>query len=439
MRLVEQHRIDHHDPRWRAIDAVTFASKNLYNAALYTTRQAYIHQNQQIVAYPALDKLLQGTGEYRALPAKVAQWVLKQVCAAWDNYFAAVAAWCRNPSKFLGHPKLPNYLNKQGRNLLIYTAQALSRDPRNAGWVVPSGVPIRVATKLQHGEIAQVRIVPKATHFVVEVVYEREPDPQPVDPTLIASIDVGMNTLAAITSNKPGFVPLLVNGRPLKSLNQSYNKRRAMRQAGLPDERFTSCVLDAMADARHRAITSYLHTASRAIINRLVHEGIGTLVIGKNVGWKQTVNMGKKNNQAFVFVPHARFVELLSYKAELVGIQVVLTEESYTSKASFLDGDPLPVYGAVDGPTSTNTPAPVFSGKRVKRGLYRAADGRHINADVNGSYNILGKAFPDAFSKVLVQNMAQVKMHPIRLELPDRQQDRRKQKQSRTAQLRATG
>ncbi len=437
MRLVEQHRIDRHDPRFIAIDAVTFASKNLYNAALYATRQAYIHQDQHVMAYSALDKLMQGTEEYRAFPAKVAQWVLKQVCAAWDSSFAALAAWHQNPDTFFGHPKLPKYLNKQGRNLLVYTTQAISRDIRNAGWVVPSGVPIRGATKLQHGEIAQVRLVPKATHFVVEVVYEREPEPQPVEPELIASIDVGVNTLAAITSNKPGFVPLLVNGRPLKSLNQSYNKRCAKRQAGLPDERFTSRTLDAMADARHRAITSYLHTASRAIINRLVHEGIGTLVIGKNVGWKQTVNMGKKNNQVFVFLPHARFVELLSYKAELVGIQVVLTEESYTSKASFLDGDPLPVYGAADGPTSTNTPAPVFSGKRVKRGLYRAADGRHINADINGSYNILRKAFPDAFSKVLAQDMAQMKMHPIRLELPDRQQDRRKQKQSRT--LYATG
>ncbi len=152
MQLVEQHRIDRHDPRFTAIDAATFASKNLYNAALYATRQAYIHQSQLVVAYPALDKLLQGTEEYRSLPAKVAQWVLKQVCAAWDSYFAAVAAWQRNPSKFLGHPKLPKYLNKQGRNLLVYTAQAISRDLKNAGWVVPSGLDIRVATKLQRGD-----------------------------------------------------------------------------------------------------------------------------------------------------------------------------------------------------------------------------------------------------------------------------------------------
>jgi putative transposase len=447
MYLAEQHRIDRHDPRWQVMDTVTFASKHLYNAALYITRQAYIHQDHQVIRYPKLDQLMQGTEEYRALPGKVAQWVLKQVCAAWDSYFAAVVAWKNNPERFLGHPRLPKYLPKQGRNLVVYTAQAISRDPKNAGWIVPSGVPIRVATKLQHGDIVQVRMVPKSTHFVVEVIYEREPAQQLVDPALIASIDVGVNNLATITSNKLGFTPLLVNGRPLKSLNQSYNKRRAKRQAHLarlnPDA-VTSRTLDEMADARHRAISSYLHTASRAIINRLVHERIGTLVIGWNVGWKQAVKMGKRSNQAFVFLPRGRFIELLTYKARLAGIMVVLTEESYTSKASFLDGDPLPVYGAGDAgehradgstiPISTNMPkmqTSAFRGKRVKRGLYRAADGRHINADVNGSYNILRKAFPTAFT----QDIVQLKIHPVRLILPDCRQDRRKQ--SRTP--RATG
>jgi putative transposase len=124
---------------------------------------------------------------------------------------------------------------------------------------------------------------------------------------------------------------------------------------------------------RTRRIDHYLHTASRRIIDLLVAEGVGTLCIGKNPLWKQEAHMGKRNNQNFVSVPHARFIQMLTYKAELVGIQVRITEESYTSKASFLDGDPLPVYGAED--------IPAVSGKRVKRGLYRAADGRHINAE----------------------------------------------------------
>ncbi len=418
MQLVEQHRIDRHDPRWTAIDEATRASKNLYNAALYQMMQAYIFQNHTVITYEDLDKLMQPTSEYRTLPAKISQWVLKQVCAAWKSYFAAEAEWKANPGKFLGHPKLPKYLDKQGRNLLVYTAQAISRDLKNAGWVVPSGVPIRVATKLAYGDIAQVRLVPKATHFVVEVIYDQAPDPQLVDPALIASIDMGVNTLAAITANKPGFIPLLVNGRPLKSLNQSYNKRREHRQKRLPTDQFTSHALDELADARHRAIISYLHTASRTIIDLLVKEGIGTLVIGKNVGWKQEVNMGKRNNQSFVLIPHARFIDMLHYKAALVGIQVVTIEESHTSKCSFLDREPIGHHNH-------------YVGKQVKRGMFVSATGRAINADINGSYNILRKAFPDAFA----QEMAQVRIHPKILSLPDRRQDRRKQ--SRT--LYATG
>src|SRR5215831_4607620 len=124
MRLVEQHRIDRHDLRWATIDVAAFASKNLYNAALYLTRQAYI-ADHTILSYGELDKLLQPTDEYCVLPAKVAQWVLKQVCLAWKGYFAACQEWEARPEKFLGRPKLPKYRDKQGRNLLIYTEQAI--------------------------------------------------------------------------------------------------------------------------------------------------------------------------------------------------------------------------------------------------------------------------------------------------------------------------
>ncbi len=398
------------------IDEATFASKNLYNAAMYVKRQAYIHEHHHIISYSDLDKVMQPTEQYKALPAKVAQWVLKQVCAAWDSYFASIAEWNVAPGKFLGHPKLPKYLDKQGRNLLVYTSQAISRDPKNAGWVVPSGVPIRVATPLSHAQMAQVRLVPKATHFVVEVVYEREPEPKPVDPALIASIDIGVNNLAAITSNKRGFTPLLVNGRPLKSLNQAYNKQREHRQKRLLPDQMNSRALDEMTDHRHRAITSYLHTASRALIDLLVREGIGTLVIGKNVGWKQEANMGKKNNQSFVFIPHARFIQMLQYKAELVGIQVVTIEESHTSKCSFLDLEPI-------------CHQDHYLGKRVKRGLFVASTGQAINADVNGSYNILRRYA----SSVFAQGVASFVTRPIPLRLPDRGQDKSKQRPRRKA------
>jgi len=399
MQLVEQYRIDCHDSRWVAIDAAAFASKNLYNAALYLTRQAYIN-DQSVIGYAQLDKLMQSTSEYRTLPAKVAQWVVRQVHLAWKSYYAA---WEADPLGFLGHPKPPKYRDKQGRNLLIYTEQALSRHPRNAGWIVPSGLPIRVATKRTFDAIAQVRIVPHATHYTVEVIYEYVITPADVDPQWVVGMDLGVNNLAVITSNQPGFTPLLVNGRPLTALNQLYNKRRAHYQALLPDSQFTSHRLDILTDKRKRQIDSYLHVASRRIVDHPVQHRIGTLVIGKNDGWKQQATLGEGNNQAFISLPHAGFIDMLLYKAGLVGIQIILTEESYTSRCSFLDGEPL-------------VHQDQYSGRRVKRVLFLTSTRKRLNADVNGSHNMIVKVVPNAFSN----GREGVVVHPVRLRLANR-------------------
>jgi putative transposase len=219
---------------------------------------------------------------------------------------------------------------------------------------------------------------------------------------LRAGCDIGLNNLATLASDKPGFLPRFVNGRPVKSINQYYNKRRAQLQGRL-GEAHTSPRLERITTKRTRRIDHYLHTASRRIIDLLVAEGIGTLVIGKNPLWKQEANLGRRGNQNVVGVPHARFIAMLSYKAELVGIQVMVTEESYTSQASFLDADPLPVYGSAE--------APAFSGRRVKRGRYRAADGTPINADVNGAYHIMRKGAPEAFA----QGSSGCVVHPMQL------------------------
>jgi putative transposase len=336
MQLVEHHRIDQHDPRFAQIDAASFASKNLHNSALYQQRQRFI-AGEPILPYADLDKLMHPTEQYKALPAKVAQWVLQQVCLAGKSYTAACLAWQADPSKFLGHPKLPKYLDKQGRNLLVYTSQAISRVKIRQGIVQFSGMTLEVRTRQQFPQ--QVRIIPHATHYTVEVIYEREATPADVDPALVAGIDLGVNNLATIAANHPGFVPLVVNGRPLKALNQYYNQHRAYLQAKLPPGRFTSRRLEILADKRQRQIDHYLHVGSRQIIDLLVQYRIGTLVIGKNDGWKQQVHLGKKTNQMFVFLPHARFIHMLTYKAHLVGIQVIVTEESHTSKCSFLDSE----------------------------------------------------------------------------------------------------
>src|SRR5260370_7110815 len=178
----------------------------------------------------------------------------------------------------------------------------------------------------------------------------------------MAAIDIGVKKLAGITSNKVGFTPGLVNGRPIKSVNQFYNKRKAELQKKLGTTGFTNR-MERMTITRTRRIDHYLHTASKRIIALLVAEGIGTLIIGKNLFWKQEAEMRKKDKQHFVQLPHARFVDMLCYKAQLVGIQVVLQEESYTSKASFLDGDSIPTYGKEEG-------KPKFSGRRLERGFY---------------------------------------------------------------------
>jgi putative transposase len=411
MQLVERHVIRETDPRFALIDAAAFASKNLYNAANYLVRQSYIREGVYL-RFAAVYHRIKGHEAYRALPRKVSNDVLRQLDRDWRAFFAARDAWQTAPARFLGRPRLPRYKDKQrGRNLLIYDLQAISQRELRHGKVIPSQLGISVRTKQTN--VKQARIVPRKGYYVVEVVYEREPVPAAVNPRLCAGVDIGLNNLAAITSSKVGFVPRIVNGRPVKSINQFYNKRKAelQRRLGHPG---TTAQMERLTARRTRRIDHYLHTASRRLIDLLVAESIGTLVIGQNPRWKQEANMGRRNNQNFVGVPHARFVKMLSYKAELVGIRVIVTEESYTSKASFLDADPLPVYDA------QRQESLVFSGRRVQRGLYRAADGRPINADVNGAYNILRKVLPDAFEAFgdvgsMGKGIAGAAVHPVRL------------------------
>jgi len=403
MQLVEQHCISKGDVRYEVIDRVAFASKNLYNAALYEMRQTFIHTGRRIF-YSELYHLMKSHEAYRALPAKVAQQVLRLLDKNWTSYFEAMKAYRLDSSTFLGHPKMPKYKDKQkGRNILVFTVQAVSKKGLSKGVIQPSGVPIEIQTA--HTNVNQVRIVPRGNYYVVEVVYTQEVKQADVDIQLVASLDLGINNLVALTSNKVGFVPRLVNGRPIKSINQFYNKQRSDLQSRLPKGQYTSHYLERFTDKRTRKIDHYLHTASRRIIDLLIAERIGTLVIGNNPLWKQEANMSKRNNQQFVQIPHARFIAMLTYKAELVGIQVITGEESYTSKASFLDLDPIPTYGNKNKDV-------VFSGKRVKRGLYKSANGRMINADVNGSYNIMRKVAPDAFRGKGVEDAV---VHPMRL------------------------
>ncbi len=415
MKLTEQHVIDRKDPRFAVIDAAAFKSKNLYNAANYEIRQAFIHEGTYL-DYNAMDKRMQSHEAYKALPAKVSQQILMLLEKNWKAFFEARKSYEEDPSQFTGRPKLPKYKHKtEGRNILIYSMQALSQGKKGLkrGLIKPSQLPIAVKTRQDPTTISQVRIVPRNGYYVVEVVYSKKPVQANVDPSFCVGIDLGVTNLAAIASNREGFVPRLVNGRPIKAWNQWYNKRMKELKGLLPkeDRERVTKQMERITNTRNRQIHHYLHTASKRIIDFLAKEGVGTIIIGKNPLWKQETGMGRRNNQNFVSIPHARFIDMLTYKAELVGIQVEVQEESYTSQASFVDLDPLPTYKPNDEEEH------VFSGKRIgkRNRLYRTKDGRRICADVNGAYNILRKRRPDAFADAGAKGIAAYVVQPVRL------------------------
>ena len=397
MKLVERHLITKNHPLYPEIDDLCFRSKNLYNLATYHQRQEFFKTGGAF-SYEQLDAFLQGTDAYQALPAKVSQQVLRQVGQCWRSFFAATKSWKEFPEKFTASPRLPGYKPKQsGRNLIIYTAQALSRPGLRQGQIIPSKTTLHFQTKQQ--QIHQVRIVPRGHHYVVEVVYEREAIDLGLDKDNIAGIDIGVDNLAAVTSNTTGFTPLLINGRPLKAINSYYNQKRALLQSLLPTTQKTSLQIQDVTHKRNCKVDNYLHHASKTVIKRLVEHNVGTLVIGKNPEWKQDIHLGKVNNQNFVSIPHAQFIDQLTYKARLVGIEVHIIEESYTSKCSFLDNEPIGKQA-------------VYQGKRIKRGLFRSANGTLINADINGSLNMIRKAFPNALKADGIQGVV---VRPVRV------------------------
>ncbi|NER06967.1 MAG: IS200/IS605 family element transposase accessory protein TnpB, partial [Okeania sp. SIO3C4] len=291
-----------------------------------------------------------------------------------------------------------------GRNIVVYTTQAISKKQLKQGIINPSKTGIYLKTLVPTSQIKQVRLVPRLNHYVIEVIYEKCEKQYELEKNRCASIDIGLNNLATLTFNQAGIKPLLINGRPLKSINQYYNKVKSFLQSQL-QENSSSKRLKKLMLKREFKINDYLHKASRLIIETLINQKIGTLIIGQNEEWKQKINLGKRNNQNFVSVPYNKLIEMLSYKAKMVGIDVIITEESYTSASSFIDNDLIPVYKKDQKNQVT------FSGKRVKRGLYRTASMGLINADVNGSLNIMRKAVPNAFD----YGIEGVVVHPVRV------------------------
>jgi IS605 OrfB family transposase len=410
MQLTERHIIKSTEHRFTEIDALAFKSKNLYNAANYVIRQSFIY-GWGYVGYNEMNSLMKSHEAYKALPAKVSQQILMVLDKNWKSFFEAVKAYKVDDSKFTGSPKLPKYKDKaKGRNILVYTIQAISSKQLRTGIIKLSGTEFLIKTKVNPDRICQVRVVPKCDSYVIEVIYN-EPESTVSNDNFVASIDLGLDNLMALTLNQPGFTPMLVNGRPLKSINQFYNKRSSQLQSQLKGSRRTSPRIQRLTRWINQKVDNYLHHTSRLIIDILTVKQIGTLVIGKNAQWKTEIDLGKPTNQNFVSIPHARLIEMLEYKARLVGITVILQEESYTSRANFLGLDPIPVYGKTDKD-------PLFTGKRIKRGLYKTSVGQLINSDVNAAYNILRKAIPNAFSNGIGSCVVQPRrVNPLKVKM----------------------
>lgn len=269
--------------------------------------------------------------------------------------------------------------------MATFTNQAISyKEFKNSGKLKLTGVEYKIPTKITNfHSIRQVRIVPRNGYCVVEVIYNVKEIALKPDNGNYAGIDLGVNNLAAVTSNVGN--PFIINGRPLKSINQYYNKTKAKLQR---DNKIPLSKLHKIELKRKNLIDNYLHKASRTVVNYLVSNNINTLVIGHNKGQKQNITNGSVNNQNFVQIPFNRFIQMLQYKCQFEGINVIITEESYTSKSSFFDNDILPVY-------KQESEEYLFTGKRIKRGLYRTGSKRIINADINGSLNIIRKVVPN--------------------------------------------
>lgn len=367
MQLVEQHIIKKNDNRYKILDEVCFKSKNLYNAALYEIRQHFFN-TKQFLNWFSIDKIFKEKkqDDYYSLPCKVSQQTLKLLNQNFKSFFSLL-----KKKNYTKKKSIPKYLDKsKGRFVAVYTNQAISKKELRNGMIQLSGTDFKIKTKVDGNSINQVRIVPKNSYYKVEVIYEVEEIEELEDNEKYAAIDLGVNNLATVSFNESK--PFIINGKPLKSINQFYNKRKSELQSKLSGDRKSSNKINSITRKRNNKIKNYLYKASRCIVNHLVSNNVNTLIIGKNDNWKQETNIGKKNNQNFVLIPHSQFVEMISYKCKLVGIAVMMTEESYTSKCSFIDNEE-------------------YKGKRIKRGLFRTNEGRLINADLNGSLNIMRK------------------------------------------------
>ena len=406
---VEKHLIRKNHPYFCMLSEFTYLSKNLYNHANYLVRKEFLETGKWL-RYQDLDKILkQDTDypDYKAMPSsQSAQQILMLLDRNWKSFFRSIKDWSNHKDKYLGRPKLPKYRPKDGTMILILTGQQaklkqnLLKFPKSfQGFTAKPR-----CTRLTNFEkINQVRIIPRGQTLCVEIVYSVSVNDELLpDNGRYMSIDLGLDNLATVVTNTRS-QPFIIDGKGLKSKNQYYNKQVAHYQeiAKRMNCRFSTNRLHRLNQTRNAKVDDYLHKASHRIVEAAAFESVSKIVIGYNKNWKQSVSLHDKAvNQSFVGIPYMQLICKIIYKARDHGIDVILTEESYTSGTSFLDHE-------------QPTKAYYDKSRRTHRGLFLSNGGIAINADVNAAFQIMKKVFPNEFS----DGIEGVVLHPVRVNI----------------------
>ena len=386
MRQVDNNYVERHN-----ISIIPRELKDiLFHAARYKNKANYIIRNEYHFKHirrpknlrTLLLRRLKTTVEYQNVGnSHIARQIIRSLLNDWSTFNTSLTDYYQNPSKYNGRkPRPPGYCRTLTSIILDKnTLGKLRSDGTLTAW--------HKLFKIKTSRfVSTVRVVPKTHSIIAEVVYIPFTRSKPIlDPGLHLNGDLGVNRLIAITSNKPGFIPILVNGGLVKSLNQYFNKTQSY-SGGRKYH-------NGQVRKRYWKIQNLFHHVSKYMIELCLANGIGNIVLGKNDGWKYKVRMNRKNKQNFLYIPFNILIEMIQYKAAAVGINVILVEEAYTSCGSFIDNDPLPKYDKYSEYE--------WSGSRIKRGLYRSRNGSTIQADINSSYNIGRKAFPKSTYMVL--------------------------------------
>lgn len=376
MLLVEKQIIRPSNPLYKELDKLCFLSKNLYNITLYTIRQHYFNTKKYLSYFTTVENFAkENQVDYRALPAKVSNYTLQLVDQNMKSFFALLKK--KQANQYTKPVRLPKYLDKKtGRQVVHYHKQALSL--KKDGFVKLSKSNIEFKTSVPNSNIQYLKLVPCGNHIKVLIGYYKTKKQVKTSNKRFASIDIGQNNLMTVTSN--AFHPVIYNGKPVKSVNQFYNKIKAEEQSRLIKQNNVnwSKKLGQLTLWRENQINNYFHKVTHHFVNYCIANDIDTVIIGRNQQWKDNINLGKRVNQNFVSIPFGRLYDLLKYKLKLKGISYIETEESHTSKCSFIDREEICHHDS-------------YAGRRIKRGLFKSKEGKKYNADINGSLNILRK------------------------------------------------